>query len=269
MMLEDIINRTREKGLGPVTLAIAAFTLVFLITPLLAVILISFSASRYLEFPPPEYSLRWYRAVLSDETWRSALLLSTEVALAVGALATTIGSLAAFAFTHQRFMGRRIVLAVALSPIVVPAIVVAVGSYFFSARLGLLETRTALVLSHTVLALPIVLIAVMSAIRNVNPRLSAASRSLGATRFETLWRVTVPAIRTGIVSAFLFAFVTSFDEPVIALFVAGTHAVTLPKRMWDGIQYEIDPAAAAMSAILIVVSAAIVLIAERLGRNRF
>lgn len=249
------------------TLALATFTLVFLGVPLLAVILISFSSSRYLEFPPSAYSLRWYHAVLSDETWLSALALSTEVAAVVGVVATAIGGLAAFAFTRRSFKGRALVLGVALSPMVVPAIVVAVGSYFLSARLGLLETRTALVLAHTVLALPIVLIAVMSALRDVDTRLSAASRSLGATRFETLWRVTIPTIRAGLISGFLFAFVTSFDEPVVALFVAGTHAVTLPKRMWDGIQYEIDPAAAAMSAILIGVSATIVLIAGRLGRK--
>lgn len=248
-------SRFRPSGLGPVVIAFAASTLGFLVAPLVAISLISFSSSRYLEFPPPGYSLRWYRAVLSDTTWLSALLLSMEVAFVVAIVATLLGGMAAFAFRRHQFKGRTLLLAAALSPLVVPGIVVAVGAYFMSARLGLLETRTALVLSHTVLALPVVLITVMAALRTVDPRLGMAARSLGAGWFESTWRVTIPAIRAGLISAFLFAFVTSFDEPVVALFVAGTHAVTLPKRMWDGIQYEIDPAAAAVSTLLIFGSA--------------
>lgn len=253
---------------GGITVAGSVLALVFLIAPLLVVGLISFSASRYLEFPPPGFSLRWYKTAFTESSWLAALLLSLQVATVVAILATVVGTLAALGFVRGHFRAKGFLFAAALTPMVVPGIVVAVGSYFLFAHLGLLETRTALILAHTGLALPIVLISVTASLRSVDPECEYVARTLGAGTLEAMWKVTIPLVRPGIISGALFAFVTSFDEPVVALFVAGTHAVTLPKRMWDGIQFEIDPTAAAVSTVLICVAVTAVVLAGRYGRFR-
>lgn len=229
-------------------------TIVFLVAPLFAIAVISFSASRYLEFPPEHFSLRWYETAFHDSSWLSALATSIAVAVPAAIIATALGTLAAFGFVRSQFLGKSALLAVSLSPMVTPGIVFAVGSYFLFARLGLLETRTALVLAHAALALPVTLISVAAALGAVDPRLEQSARTLGARPADAAWRVTMPIIRPAVFSGAVLAFVTSFDEPVVSLFVAGTRTVTLPKRMWDGIQYEIDPTAAAVSTMLIVVA---------------
>jgi putative spermidine/putrescine transport system permease protein len=235
--------------------------------PIGIVVLMSFSASRYLEFPPPGYSIRWYQNLLIDDTWRSAAITSIHVAAIVAVLATLLGGLAAFGFVRAKFRGSGLLWGIALSPLIVPGVVTAVGAYFLFAHLGLIETRAALILSHTALALPVALISTVTSLRGVDRSLEIAARTLGATSWEAAWRVTLPLIRPGVVTGTLFAFVTSFDEPVVALFIAGTRAITLPKRMWDGIQYEIDPTSAAASSILIFIAAVAVLIADRLSRH--
>ena len=261
------MERGHRSFPGPVVRAIAAGTVLFLVAPIAAIAIVSFSASRFLEFPPREYSLRWYANALTDESWRAALLLSFETAAIVALLATMIGGLAAYGFVRGRFRGKAVLLGIALSPLVVPGIVTAVGMYFVFAQFGLIETRTGLVLAHTALALPVALISVASSVSTLERPLEHAARSLGATPFETFRYVTLPLIRPGVAVAALFAFVTSFDEPVVALFIAGTHAETLPKRMWDGIQYEIDPTATAMSTMLVLLAAVVVFIVTWLRRE--
>lgn len=260
-------QRSSADKAGLFTRSAAAIAVAFLLLPITVVILISFSGSRFLEFPPPAYSMRWYESALNDSTWREALLLSIEVATIVAFLATVLGSMAAYGFVRGRFLGKTTLMALALSPMVVPGVVTAVGAYLLFAPIGLIETRTALVLTHTALALPVALLSVMSSLSTVNESLEHAARTLGAGPWETARRVTLPLIRRGLVTGALFAFITSFDEPVVSLFLAGTQIVTLPKRMWDGIQYEIDPTAAAVSTMLVAFVTAIVWIAGRLLRN--
>lgn len=259
--------RLRYGVPGPLVHAAAAAAVAFLVVPIASVALVSLSASRFLEFPPATYSVRWYVNAVTDPSWRDALFLSVQVAVVVSAAATILGGLAAFGFVRGQFPGKTLLLSVALSPLVVPGIVTAVGTYFVFAHFGLIETRAGLILAHTALALPVAIISIASSLRTLDTSLERASRSLGATPLETFRYVTLPIIRPGVLIAALFAFVTSFDEPVVALFIAGTHAETLPKRMWDGIQYEIDPTATAMSTILVVVAAAVVLAAGRLQQG--
>lgn len=249
---------------GFVALTAAGIGSVFLSLPIAVVVLMSFNSSRYLEFPPPAYSLRWYENVWADESWRQAVTTSAGIAAIVSLAASLIGGLAAFGFVRARPCGGRLLWAMALSPLIVPGIVIAVGSYLFFARLGIVDTPLALVLTHTVLALPVVLVSVGASLRSADETLEVAARTLGATPAEVTWHITLPLVRPGILIGALFAFVTSFDEPILCLFIAGTRTVTLPKRMWDGIQYEIDPTSAAVSALLIGLAVSVVLVVDTL-----
>ncbi len=244
-------------------IAVAAVT-VFLVAPILVIVVLSFSASRYLEFPPPGYSLRWYQNLFADPSWRETLLTSLEVAIPAMLLATSLGTAAAIGLVRSRSQARDLLLSLTLTPMIVPSIVTAVAAFLWFAPMHLIETRTALVLSHTAIAIPLVVLSVSASLQGVDHSLELCARSLGATPFMAFRRVTLPQIRSGILAGSLFAFITSFDEPVISLFVAGTRTVTLPKRMWDGIRYEIDPTVSAVSTVIIVFTFALVLVAGRL-----
>lgn len=234
---------------------VTAGVFLFLVLPVTVIFPLSFSASPYLEFPPRGWSLQWYRNYFSRPDWVSATILSFEVGLATSALATVVGTLAAFGFTRCRFPGKSLLLGVVLSPIIMPGIVVAVAVYFFYARVGLVGTPAGLVLAHTVLAIPFVVLTVTASLQVFDRNLELAAMSLGGNPLYTFVRITLPLIRPGILSGVVFAFVTSFDELIVALFVSGTTSVTLPRRMWDGVRVELDPTIAAVAAILIALSA--------------
>jgi putative spermidine/putrescine transport system permease protein len=237
----------------PGLLVFAVATLVFLVAPLAVVLPISFSAAKYLTFPPPGWSLQWYERYLGSREWMTATGRSAEVALLTTVAATAVGTAAALGL-RRPFRGRTLVRLVVLAPLVVPVIIVAIAIYGLYARLKLVGTLHGLVLAHTVLALPFVVVIVSATLRGVDPTLELAAQSLGANHWQTFRLVTLPLIRPGVVSAALLAFITSFDEVVVAIFVSGTHAATLPKQMWDGIRTEIDPTVAAVSTLLIVVT---------------
>jgi len=169
------------------------------------------------------------------------------------AAATAVGTAAALAL-RQPFRGRSLVRLIVLAPLVVPVIIVAIAIYGLYAQLKLVGTLSGLVLAHTVLALPFVVVIVSATLHGIDETLELAAQNLGANRWHTFRLVTLPLIRPGVVSAALLAFITSFDEVVVAIFVSGTQAATLPKQMWDGIRTEIDPTVAAVSTLLIGVT---------------
>jgi len=254
-------DATRADRAGQAALwAITALVLLFLVAPSLVVIPMSFSAAELLSFPPPAYSLRWYREFVARPEWRLAAWNSVLVAVLVTALATALGTLAALGLVRGRVPARRLVTAVFLMPLIVPAIVTAVAVYGLYARLRLTGTVPGMVLAHTVLALPFVVINVSAVLQGLDPRLEHAARSLGASGARTFWLVTLPLIRPGVLAGALFAFITSFDELVVALFVSGIEAVTLPVQMWSGIRFEINPTVAAVSTLLIVLSGSVLLL---------
>ena len=245
----------------PALIAFALATVVFLAAPLAVVVPISFSSAKYLTFPPPGWSLQWYARYLGSREWMSATVRSVEVAVLTTAAATAIGTAAALALRHP-FRGRSLVRMLVLAPLAVPVIIVAIAIYGLYARLQLVGTIAGLVLAHTLLALPFVVVIVSATLHGIDETLELAAQSLGANRWRTFRLVTLPLIRPGIVSAALLAFITSFDEVVVAIFVSGTRAATLPKQMWDGIRTEIDPTVAAVSTLLIgVTSLALALLA--------
>ena len=231
---------------------VSGLVLVYLVLPILIIIPTSFGSSAYMDFPPRTWSLRWYTNFFSSRQWTDAAWLSLRVAVVVMIVSTVLGTLAALGIVRGRFRGRQAVEYVLLSPMVVPVIVFAIGLYFLFAKLHLIGQPAALYLGHTVLATPLVIVIVGSALRNQDRAIEHAARSLGAGYFRTLWEVTLPLIRPAILSGAAFAFLASFDEVLVAIFVGGPAATTLPKRMWDNVRNEIDPTLTAISSLLVV-----------------
>jgi putative spermidine/putrescine transport system permease protein len=244
--------------------------LVFLALPILLIVLVSFSSASYLTFPPPEFGLRWYRAYFDSADWLAATWLSLAIGAAVVALATTLGTLAALGLSRLPRGARAAVAALILSPMIVPTIVVAIGVYYAFSRYGLIGTPIALVLAHTCLAVPFVVTSVGASLSMFDRRLEQAARSLGATPWGAFRQVTLPLIRSGVLVGALFAFITSFDELIVALFLSGSGAITLPRRMWDDLRFAIDPTIASVSTLTIVLTALLLggahLLRQRAGR---
>jgi putative spermidine/putrescine transport system permease protein len=257
----------RHSGPSRGLAAVAALVLLYLVFPILVVIPLSFSAGTYLSFPPPGFSLRWYANFLGRSDWLSAASLSLWVGGAVMVLATALGAPAAIALVRTNFRGKSFLVGFIISPLIAPVIIVAIGLYFFYARLGLVGSPVALVVAHTCLAVPFVVINVSATLQSFDERLEHAAMNLGATPWRTFWQITFPIIRPGVLAGALFAFISSFDELVVALFISGTSAVTLPRKMWESIRFEIDPTIAAVSTILIALTGALFLSAELLRRR--
>lgn len=255
------------RRLGPWLLpAYVAAALVFLLFPLIVVIPMAFTSSSFLEFPPPGYSTRWFEAYLSSPVWIGATIRSFGVAFATAALATLIGAAAAFGLARSRSRLRGLVFAALLAPTIIPRIVIAVGLYYLFAQIGLVASNLGLVIGHTLLAIPFAVIAVAAVLKTYDWRLDQVAATLGASRLQVVRLVTAPLIRGGLVAGFLFAFITSFDELTVALFVSGGLKTTLPKQMWDDMIMQLNPTLAAVSVVIFVVITVPLLLAERLRR---
>jgi putative spermidine/putrescine transport system permease protein len=248
-------------------MALAGAVLLFLIAPVVIIVIVSFSGADYLSFPPPHLSLRWYQRFLGASSWRQAIWVSTQVAFLTMVFATTLGLLAALALVRGRFRGKGAIYAVMLSPMIVPTVITAIGLYFFFVRLKATGSILAMALGHTVLALPVVVIIMAAALQGFDMRLEQAALSLGASRLTALRRITLPLIVPGLLSAALFAFLTSFDELLIPLFLSGVEVQTLTVRIWNSLTLEVDPTIAAVSSFLIGVTT-VVLAASALLRGR-
>jgi len=241
--------------------------LLFMALPILIIVILSFSSANYLTFPPPAFGVRWYREYLGSDEWLAATWLSLSVAASVVVLATVLGTLAALGLARLPPVLRNIAAALILSPMIVPVIVVAIGIYYAYSRYGLVGTPVGLVLAHTCLAVPFVVTSVSASLAGFDRRLEQAALSLGATPWGTFRQVTLPLIRPGVLVGALFAFITSFDELIVALFLSGSGAVTLPRRMWDDLRFEIDPTIAAVSTLTIVLTASLLAMVH-LARQR-
>jgi putative spermidine/putrescine transport system permease protein len=249
--------------------ALCIGVLVFLLLPILVIIPLSFSDSTFLIYPITTWSLRWYENLFSSAEWMRAAKNSFIVAPAATLIATSLGTMAAVGLARANFPFKGLLMSVLIAPMVVPIIVVGVGTYLFFARIGLADTYTALILVHAALGAPFVLTTVLATLQGFNQNLVRASLSLGANPLSTFFRVTLPVIAPGVISGALFAFATSFDEVVVALFLAGAEQVTLPRQMFTGIRENISPTIAAVATLLIVFTTSLLLVLEWLrGRRR-
>lgn len=231
--------------------------LVFLVAPVLAVIPMSFGSSSALELFPSHPSLSQYRELFDSPDWMNALWVSVRVALGTMVVATVAGLMAALGLRRLAPRLRALVEALLVLPRIVPTIVFAVAAYNVYLNIGLIGSVTGLILAHSVLALPFVVIFVGSALRGVDPALSEASRSLGAAPLTTFFRVVLPQIRLAVAASALFAFNVSFDEVVVTLFISGVSSKTVPVKVWDAIQYEVSPVLPAISTLVVVVTVAL------------
>ena len=230
---------------------VGALVVAFIVLPVVVVIPLSFSDAQYLAFPPPAYSVRWYREVLASDAWLRAGITSLQVALATMVAATGLGTLAALGLVRHRFPGRALMSAFLVSPMVVPFIITGIALYFALGRVGLAGTVPGLIIAHTVLALPRAAVVMTSVLRRADVLLEHAAMTLGARPAAAFFLVTVPLVLPGIVAAAVITFLASFDEIIVTLFVGGPHATTLPKRMWDSLLNDLTPGLAVVSTVLL------------------
>ena len=238
---------------------VCALVAVYLIFPLGIILPIAFSNDTVLRFPPQSMGLGLMESYFSSSAWMRATMNSLQVAAPVTLLATVLGTLAAMGISRLRGGSRQIAYGLFISPLILPAIINALAMYFFMAKLRLIGTISGLILAHTVLAVPFVIIVMTTTLKGMDPELVKAGYSLGAGRLRTFIHITLPLIRPGLLTAAIFAFIASFDELITALFISGARSTTLPKQMWDGIRDQMSPVVAAVAALLIIL--AIVLMA--------
>ena len=246
---------------------VAGLVLVFLITPLLVIVPLSFSSGTMLTLPLPGWSLRWYAEVASSEPWQNSLMHSLIVGVVATVMATVLGTLAALGLTRADFPGKSLLMGILISPMIVPLVIVAAGAYFFLLPLGLTNSLFGLALVHAALGAPFVLITVSATLAGLDPSLPRAAANLGAPPTVVFRKVILPLIAPGVISGGLFAFVTSFDEVVVAMFLTGPQNRTLPRQMFDGLRDNISPAILAVATLLIAVAILLLATVEYLRRR--
>jgi putative spermidine/putrescine transport system permease protein len=245
----------------------SALVLLFLIAPILVIMPLSFNPEPYFSYPLSGISLRWYEEFFLSERWLFAIKNSMIIAIATTVVSTFLGTLAALGLTMARIPGRPLIMSVLISPLIVPVIISAVGMFFFYARLGMTGSFVGIILAHSVLATPFVIITVTATLSGFDRSLLRAGASLGAKPQTVFFQIMLPLILPGVISGALFAFVTSFDEVVVVLFIAGPDQRTLPRQMFSGIREMISPTITAAATVLIVLSVAMLASLEMLRRR--
>jgi putative spermidine/putrescine transport system permease protein len=262
-----LVQRVAGGGSRRVQATIAGLVLVFLALPTFFVIPVSFTQSTFLDFPPRGFTLRWYAEFLQSNAWTSATLRSLAIALIVAVVAMPIGGAAAFVLAREQFRGKKLLMALVLSPLILPRMVIAVALFYLTARMHIVGTDLALVIGHTVIALPYVVITLMVGLQTYDRQFDHAAATLGARPARVLLHVTLPLIKGSILAAGIFAFMTSFDDLNIALFLSGGEQNTLPKQMWSAMVLQATPIVGVASTLLLVLMTAFLLGAEFLRRR--
>lgn len=245
----------RRPAIGNLWLTpFAILVVLFLLAPVFVVIPMSFSDSNYLQFPPQVWSLRWYHSYFDSAEWMAATRTSLLAASCTVLLATPIGFLSAYAIRNMRGKAAAVLFGFLLLPQVVPVILLAIGVFFIYIRLRIVDSFLGIVLAHTALAVPFVVTTVSAGLKRFDFSLDQAARSLGASRFRAIFDVMLPQIRLSLFAGAIFAFVTSLDEVVVNLFIAGGDNTVLTRKMFLALRDQVDPTIAAISTLLIVVS---------------
>lgn len=253
---------------------ICALIFLFLITPILVIIPLSFNVEPYFTYTPgmlaldPEaYSLKWYEDFVNNTQWTHSVKNSFIIAIFSTILATVLGTLAALGLSKPHMPYRSVMMGILISPMIVPLIISAAGMYFFYSNIGLDQTYLGIILAHTALGTPFVVITVTATLVGFDHSLTRASANLGANPTTTFFKVIMPLILPGVISGALFAFITSFDEVVVVLFLAGFEQRTIPRQMWSGIREQISPTILAVATILVLISVALLATLELLRRR--
>lgn len=244
--MTKILTRT---GLGILAVLIG----LYLISPILVIVPMSFSEDAFLSFPPKGFTLKWYENLINDASWIRAALNSVGIASLSALSSVVLGTLAALALVRGKIPFRGPTMAILLSPLIVPFVIVGLAVYISFLGLGLTQTTLGFVLVHTSLGVPYVMINVIASLGAVDRELEMAAMNLGAGPIETFFRITMPLILPGMLAGALFAFITSWDEVVVAIFMSGPDLTTLPVKMWSGITVQIDPTITAISTISLLI----------------
>jgi ABC-type spermidine/putrescine transport system permease subunit II len=227
--------------------------LLFLCLPIAIVVPMSFSSASSLEFPPPGFSLRWYQSFFADPRWLEAMYNSLLIALAASIIALLFGSIAAYGLARGRFRGRALLEGNFVAPLIVPAVITAVALYIFFSKIGLLGTFAGLIISRAILGVPYVVMVMGVAIRAIDLRIEQVAYTLGASWLQMFTRVLLPNLLPSVFAAWIFAFIISFDEVIVTLFLAGAHE-TIPKRMFNELVLQVNPTITAIATLLIGMS---------------
>jgi putative spermidine/putrescine transport system permease protein len=229
---------------------VAALVAAFLLAPVLIVVPMSFSTAISLQFPPPGYGLVYYRQYFTDPRWLYPTLNSVLIATGTMVLTLAVVIPASFALVRHRFRAKTLANLLLMAPITVPLVVSALAYYSSLGRLRLTGTHLGVILAHTALCIPVALLVMTAALKGFDPNLERAAMSAGAGPWRTFWWVTLPVLRPGILVGALFAFLHSFDETVVAVFISGRDAGTLPKKMFESVRLESDPVISVVSTLL-------------------
>jgi len=249
---------------------ITVLVALFLLLPIVFIAALSFGDSQWLLFPPPGWTLRWYRDLFADPRWLEAAWTSARIAIAVTVLSVFLGLLASLALTRGNFRGREALRALFITPMILPVVVLAVALYAFFLKIGLNGTFLGFILAHLVLALPFSIISISNALEGFDKSIEDAAILCGASPWEARFRVTLPAISHGLFAAAIFSFLVSWDEVVVAIFMASPTLQTLPVKIWTTLRQDLTPVIAAASTLLVVFTIALMLLAAlvRKGMKR-
>jgi putative spermidine/putrescine transport system permease protein len=240
--------------------SLGTLTVFYLLAPTLVIVPMSFTQAKILSFPPEGFSLQWYERMFTDRQWSAGIVNSAEVAVLTAILATVLGTMAALGLTRGRFPGRTALNALALSPLIVPVVIIAIGMFSLFVQWRIAGSLIGLVLAHTALAMPFVIVNVGTSLRTMDRNLELAAANLGADPRRAFTRITLPIILPGVLAGAIFAFITSWDEVVVAIFMTSTRFRTLPVEMWEQVRQVVDPTVAAVSTTLLVVTTVMLLL---------
>jgi len=269
----DYYNISHKLGVYALMLT-AGSVFFFLMMPILVIIPLSFNSQPYftftqgmLSFEPGAYSLRWYNAILENPNWTLAIRNSFIIGFFATIVATTLGTVAAVGLASPNMPFKRVITALLLAPMIVPLIIIAAGMFFFYTRFNLVGTFPGLIIAHAALGVPFVIVTVTATLVGFDRSLYNAGLSLGANPVRVFMDVVLPLIRPGVISGGLFAFVTSFDEVVLVLFLAGPEQRTIPRQMFSGLREQINPTILAVATLLVFVSVGLLVTLELLRRR--
>ncbi|KSV62246.1 hypothetical protein N182_37540 [Sinorhizobium sp. GL2] len=247
--------------------ALAACVAIFIAAPLLVVVIVSFNEPAYTFFPPRSLSLKWYWAVLSTGPWLNSIMISAWLGVAAASCSSVLGALAAFGLHRSSFVGRDLIKSLFISPIVFPGVLMGIALLTTSSALRFNGTFLSLLLAHILISLPYSFRLVLAALPNLDRGVEEAAATLGASPATILWTVTLPMIGPAIAAGALFAFIISFDNVILSIFLSGPRTVTLPVQIFSYVQYSGDPSIAAISTLFMLVTLAMVGIVHWFSRT--
>lgn len=262
-----LLDFERMGGLRWLLVGIGVAVALFLLLPILFIVVLSFGSSQWLIAPPPSWTLRWYRELFADPRWLGAILTSAQVAVLVTVASVSLGLLASFALVRGTFPGQQALRAFFVTPMILPVVVLAVALYAVFLRVGLSGTLVGFVIAHTVVALPFAIIPISTALEAFDKSIEDAAILCGASPWEARLRVTLPGIRHGVFAAAVFSFLISWDEVVLAIFMASPQLQTLPVLIWGILRQDLTPVVAAASTLLVALTLLLMLAAASARRG--